>query len=484
MSLKEYLKRYESGQKKPKKVTKKVRKEVISRVKIIEEDFVLKPTWAKKPDSEEEFSDDDKPVLTFQNNRTDELRMLGKFSLSRWTEAPSVSETSSEMNSAQSERRKRRHDSPVSDDGGKEEEEVSFEHISSTRTSILSCSSSAERTATTLPSEGDDGRDIGERLPDGSVQQGSKGSNRDVVITRKNTVSELENDVKSGRDTVSAKEPPRIAKSHEPADLSPPRRQTARRRHDSEESDLSPPRKAYAAVPPPRSKSPSSARSSRKRDSDESDLSPPRKGRIDPRAYAAVPPPSSRSPSIGRSESRSSRDRHSRTARDKSVESNYSSSRSGRDAKPVVRKKMTVKKETEEEKALREELEKRFAIWSKGVKQVKEREAKLEEMAKEIEKPLARYAGDEDLEAHLKSQLYEDDPMYEYMMRKRRRENPGPPQCSKGRLALPNRFSIPPGARWDGVDRSNGFETRLLSQKNLRQAEKEEYYKWAAGTYE
>ncbi|CDW59399.1 Bud13 domain containing protein [Trichuris trichiura] len=401
------------------------------------------------------------------------------------------------MNTGQSERRKRRHDSRISgrfelfvpeikltlfSDDGSKEDESNFEHLSSSRISVLSGSSSAEEITVTVPSKRDDDPDVANRLANHSVHQSSEGSYHEAAITRKSTVFESENGINPGGDS-----------SHEPADLSPPRRrQTVRRRHDSEESDLSPPRKApidshaYAAVPPPpRSRTPSVERRSRRRGSEESDLSPPRKGRIDAQAYSSVPPASSRSPSTHsrssrRSESRPSKDKHSKTAREKS-----SSSKSGRDAKPVVRKKMTVKKETEEEKALREELEKRFAVWSKGyVKQVKEREAKLEEMAKEIEKPLARYAGDEDLEAHLKSQLYEDDPMYEYMMRKRRRENPGPPQCSKARLALPNRFSIPPGARWDGVDRSNGFETRLLSQKNLRQAEKEEYYKWAAGTYE
>jgi len=44
----------------------------------------------------------------------------------------------------------------------------------------------------------------------------------------------------------------------------------------------------------------------------------------------------------------------------------------------------------------------------------------------------------------------------------------------------PNRFNILPGHRWDGVDRSNGFENRFLDQTNQQKANKELFYKWAS----
>jgi len=43
----------------------------------------------------------------------------------------------------------------------------------------------------------------------------------------------------------------------------------------------------------------------------------------------------------------------------------------------------------------------------------------------------------------------------------------------------PNRYNIRPGHLWDGVNRTNGFEVRLLSSMNQAQARAEVAHKWS-----
>lgn len=167
-----------------------------------------------------------------------------------------------------------------------------------------------------------------------------------------------------------------------------------------------------------------------------------------------------------------------------------SSEMSGRDVEARVRRtgavdrrkleeKLSKEKEREEKYQQRKEV---YDKWGKGVKQLQDYEARLEEAAKEMSKPLARYAGDHDLERHLKDQDRIGDPMLEYIRSKRKetkvKERVKEKPIYQG-LFPDNRFNIRPGYRWDGVDRSNGYEKRFFEAVNAREAMQEEAYRYS-----
>lgn len=120
--------------------------------------------------------------------------------------------------------------------------------------------------------------------------------------------------------------------------------------------------------------------------------------------------------------------------------------------------------------------------WGKGLKQIEDFEKRTEEYKHEVNKPLARMADDQDLQDHLKDQERSDDPMLQYMRKKKTEEN-----RKKGIEEKPlykgqfpqNRYNIPPGYRWDGVDRSSGYEKKLFEVSAAKKASAEEAYRYA-----
>lgn len=177
--------------------------------------------------------------------------------------------------------------------------------------------------------------------------------------------------------------------------------------------------------------------------------------------------------------------------REKKVFESMDEFTSGRDAQVVRRDRKTgrirdMEAEMEKERLKDEKDRERKAIydrWGAGVKQVEDHQRRREEEQHEMSKPVARHAGDKDLEDYLKNQERDGDPMLAYMREKERekRIDSGQVMCMpkyQGSYAL-NRFNIAPGYRWDGVDRSNGYEKKYFDLQSKKKAGEEEAYRYS-----
>ncbi|KAF0305299.1 BUD13 [Amphibalanus amphitrite] len=289
------------------------------------------------------------------------------------------------------------------------------------------------------------------------------------------------------------------------SDPSPPRRRPAADM-DGADSDASPPRRRKPASDEKRRKREESPSGRRGRGQADSDESPPRRRPRAGSADSASPPRSWRRPQTGESPRPGGPPTHTQDGKRAGLqdinalkEENRAARRreqkamaemdehvSGRHADTKIRgrklqenKEKAAKKAEEEQKA--KERKKKYDAWSKGLKQAENQRARLQDHLHEASKPLARYADDADLEAELRRRQRQDDPMAEYMQRKKAKQD-GPlkerPRYNKSEPP-PNRYSIWPGYRWDGVDRSNGFEKQLFLRRNAKKARDIDAYKWS-----
>ncbi|KAL4398894.1 Pre-mRNA-splicing factor Cwc26 [Malassezia pachydermatis] len=141
-------------------------------------------------------------------------------------------------------------------------------------------------------------------------------------------------------------------------------------------------------------------------------------------------------------------------------------------------------KQEEQERLRKKEEQKQ---WNRGLVQRREEaeqramldSARHEQLTKYVSHYWAniRYADDKHLNSELRERVHWDDPARAFLTRRAGRrvvrpqyEGPAPP---------PNRFGIKPGYRWDGVDRSNGFERKMLMSINNAQRIRTEHH----GTY-
>ncbi|GBC02472.1 hypothetical protein RclHR1_04640015 [Rhizophagus clarus] len=126
--------------------------------------------------------------------------------------------------------------------------------------------------------------------------------------------------------------------------------------------------------------------------------------------------------------------------------------------------------------AKREEERRRIEEEEKLLKWGKEEEIRREEELKN--KPLAIYKDDKDLNEELKAKERWNDPAEMFLTKKKNKKKADRPRY-QGPPAPPNRFNIQPGYRWDGIDRSNGFEKQYFEKQNARAALINEAYKWS-----
>jgi len=138
------------------------------------------------------------------------------------------------------------------------------------------------------------------------------------------------------------------------------------------------------------------------------------------------------------------------------------------------------RKAEEEERKKLEELEGR-----KGDVQRREQEERKRELENAKLLKVSRFADDEELNAELKDRSRWNDPAAQFLNSKTKSASAvstGGKAASGKKLYMgasePNRYGIKPGYRWDGVDRSNGFERRWFDARNKQTSNKEAEYAW------
>jgi len=302
-------------------------------------------------------------------------------------------------------------------------------------------------------------------------------------------------------------------------DLSPPRRR--RRRADTDDEgeveggrgrgggeapDMSPPRRRAGAAAPDLSP----PRRQQQRPRADGDLSPPRK----PREPDLSPPRSHKEARLSSGvkaglrtgselEAETKRIRKEQDERFKKMEPEQS----GAHAPTIYRDRRGRKLDmlTEimnRDKGTKDPESESNYEWGVGAAKKQKQEDAQQLLQEEREQPFARLPDDPSLDAHYRSIQRWGDPMAGLVSEsktekskkkkkekkekkdkkdKKKRKKKGEPDedaVCKYR-APPNRFNIPPGPRWDGRDRSNGFEKRLFERQSLAAAQQREAYAWS-----
>ncbi|MCJ8740839.1 hypothetical protein PDJAM_G00063600 [Pangasius djambal] len=522
ISKAEYLKRYlsndEDGKKSKDKKVKKKRPKLGGRgMKIVDDDIDWRELAVNREEKENKDEDEEEeaPVIAeIIDERPDEVKQLEVFRTSnKWKILGDTNDESQEVphsvtSSDVKGSRRTRHDSPDSSPvrrGRHDSPDLSPKRKSRHDSPDLSPKRKSRHDSPDLSPKRKSRHDS----PDSSPLRRGRHDSPDLSPKRKSRHDSPDlspprhrADTKHRRRDSSSPSPPRKTQKHHhkdspqreksksssagrvpDLDLSPPRRRPNTRR-DSD-SDLSPRRKRVQGgrgsdsdLSPPRK------RPQEKRGSD-SDLSPPRRARA-PAAQTGPQMLSGGAAGLVSSETLRKeqeemrrREKHNRPLEEQS-----------RHAETVFRDKTGKKRDLESEReeqsrkaGEKAEKDEKYAQWGKGLVQSQMQQQNVADALREAQKPLARHIDDEDLDKMLREQEREGDPMAALLRKKKEKnaktrgvkERPryqGPPPP-------PNRFNIMPGYRWDGVDRSNGFEQKRFTRMADKKAVQEEAYKWS-----
>lgn len=151
----------------------------------------------------------------------------------------------------------------------------------------------------------------------------------------------------------------------------------------------------------------------------------------------------------------------------------------GRRIDVQLRRAEARKAEEEAKRKERQELEERG-----GDVQKQQREERRKDLEDAKLMTLARGEDDEDMNKQLMKEDRWGDPMLKYLtkdepVRKTKgRAGDGPRKPTYQGAAQPNRYSIRPGFRWDGVDRGNGFEKEWFQARGRKERERGLEYQW------
>ena len=142
----------------------------------------------------------------------------------------------------------------------------------------------------------------------------------------------------------------------------------------------------------------------------------------------------------------------------------------------VAMKRAELRRKAEEEERLKaEELEN-----SRGDVQKREKEARQRQLAGAKDLGVARYADDQELNNELKERERWNDPAMQFLSKSSTKAGSKSAKAKKTYVGAfePNRYGIRPGFRWDGVDRSIGFEKKWFAARNRQENIKDLKYAW------